>query len=216
MSCQADRSRRDNFTMQALFGVDAEFGDLLPAESAYLQLSLLRVTVTDPLELQRRSQALLEEYQARSDAGWQAHRERPDVRHQAYRAAEAELGLDTRRRQRLREIAEAACLDYSMAESVAIAATPAGEDALAGAEEEGDVVWQRVPDRERTHVQIEAWRVDYNRVRPHSALGHLTPSELRTEGAGPRSARLSCRGTSLTNVAGHASQSGCSDEHLGL
>jgi putative transposase len=25
---------------------------------------------------------------------------------------------------------------------------------------------------------IEAWRVDYNNRRPHSSLGHLTPSEF--------------------------------------
>ncbi len=25
---------------------------------------------------------------------------------------------------------------------------------------------------------IEAWRVDYNQQRPHSSLGHLTPSEF--------------------------------------
>ncbi|MEL7347453.1 MAG: transposase, partial [Pseudomonadota bacterium] len=27
-------------------------------------------------------------------------------------------------------------------------------------------------------VRIEAWRIDYNRNRPHSALGGLTPSEF--------------------------------------
>ena len=27
---------------------------------------------------------------------------------------------------------------------------------------------------------IEAWRVDYNHHRPHSSLGHLTPSEFVT------------------------------------
>ena len=26
--------------------------------------------------------------------------------------------------------------------------------------------------------KIEAWRVDYNTRRPHSSLGHLTPSEF--------------------------------------
>jgi putative transposase len=26
--------------------------------------------------------------------------------------------------------------------------------------------------------KIEAWRVDYNQQRPHSSLGHLTPSEF--------------------------------------
>jgi putative transposase len=40
-------------------------------------------------------------------------------------------------------------------------------------------------------TKIEAWRRDYNHHRPHSALGHLTPSEFvsyrqgtRTVGAG--------------------------------
>jgi putative transposase len=34
------------------------------------------------------------------------------------------------------------------------------------------------------HAQaaIEAWRVDYNQRRPHSSLGHLTPSEFATRG----------------------------------
>ena len=27
-------------------------------------------------------------------------------------------------------------------------------------------------------AKIEAWRVDYNQRRPHSSLGHLTPSEF--------------------------------------
>lgn len=30
--------------------------------------------------------------------------------------------------------------------------------------------------------KIEAWRCDYNQVRPHSSLGHLTPSEFITQG----------------------------------
>ncbi len=28
---------------------------------------------------------------------------------------------------------------------------------------------------------IEAWRQDYNQHRPHSAIGHRTPEELRAE-----------------------------------
>lgn len=28
---------------------------------------------------------------------------------------------------------------------------------------------------------IEAWRVDYNTRRPHSSLGHLTPSEFASQ-----------------------------------
>jgi putative transposase len=30
-------------------------------------------------------------------------------------------------------------------------------------------------------IIIEAWRVDYNEHRPHSALGHLTPNEFVTQ-----------------------------------
>lgn len=35
---------------------------------------------------------------------------------------------------------------------------------------------------------IEAWRGDYNQVRPHSSLGHLTPSEFITQRQGQRTA----------------------------
>jgi putative transposase len=38
-------------------------------------------------------------------------------------------------------------------------------------------------------AKLEAWRVDYNQQRPHSALGHLTPSEFATEGQAPRTAK---------------------------
>ena len=31
---------------------------------------------------------------------------------------------------------------------------------------------------EDAKAKIEAWRIDYNRHRPHSSLGHLTPSEF--------------------------------------
>jgi putative transposase len=31
-------------------------------------------------------------------------------------------------------------------------------------------------------AKIEAWRCDYNQVRPHSSLGHLTPSEFIIQG----------------------------------
>jgi putative transposase len=33
---------------------------------------------------------------------------------------------------------------------------------------------------EDAREKIEAWRVDYNQQRPHSALEHLTPSEFVT------------------------------------
>ena len=42
-------------------------------------------------------------------------------------------------------------------------------------------------------AKIEAWRVDYNQRRPHSSLGHLTPSEFvrnRQEHRAQRSAEL--------------------------
>jgi putative transposase len=31
---------------------------------------------------------------------------------------------------------------------------------------------------EDAKAKIEAWRIDYNRHRPHSSLGHLTPEEF--------------------------------------
>lgn len=68
-------------------------GTLLPAESAYLQLALLRASVTDPAALRERSEALLARYRARSEAGWEEFRADVDPRHQAYRAAERELVL---------------------------------------------------------------------------------------------------------------------------
>jgi len=33
--------------------------------------------------------------------------------------------------------------------------------------------------------KIEAWRVDYNEQRPHSALGSLAPKEFALSGQGP-------------------------------
>jgi hypothetical protein len=30
-------------------------------------------------------------------------------------------------------------------------------------------------------TMVEAWRIDYNRARPHSALGRRIPSEFRQE-----------------------------------
>lgn len=66
-------------------------GWLLPGESAYLQLALLRVIIEDDVRLQERSHALLNEYQVKAEAGWDEYRAKPDVRHEAYRAAEAEL-----------------------------------------------------------------------------------------------------------------------------
>ena len=39
---------------------------------------------------------------------------------------------------------------------------------------------------EDARQKIEAWRLDYNQQRPHSALGHLTPSEFVTHRQGMR------------------------------
>lgn len=49
---------------------------------------------------------------------------------------------------------------------------------------------------EDARAKIEAWRVDYNQRRPHSSLGHLTPSEfIRTcqENRARKSAELSIK-----------------------
>jgi putative transposase len=42
--------------------------------------------------------------------------------------------------------------------------------------------------------KIEAWRIDYNQLRPRSALGHLTPSEFVTH---RQDTRTAANGTSL-------------------
>ena len=36
---------------------------------------------------------------------------------------------------------------------------------------------------EEAKVKIAAWRLDYNRHRPHSALGNLTPEEFAKKAA---------------------------------
>jgi putative transposase len=41
---------------------------------------------------------------------------------------------------------------------------------------------------EDAREKIEAWRLDYNQHRPHSALGHLTPSEFITHRQDTRTA----------------------------
>jgi hypothetical protein len=40
--------------------------------------------------------------------------------------------------------------------------------------------------------RIEAWRVDYNAVRPHSSLGYLTPAEFAQRAAALRSPTVPC------------------------
>jgi hypothetical protein len=82
----AEMLRRDTLAREA-------DGSLLPAESAYIQLALLRATIADEALLGRRSQALLERYATASEAGWEDYRRRSDPRHAAYREAEAELIL---------------------------------------------------------------------------------------------------------------------------
>lgn len=97
----------------AVLGREAA-GDLLPAESAYLQLALMRATVLEEDLLTSRSAALLERYREASQAGWQAYRNDIDPRHAQYRAAEARLveaagaeGLSTEAlRARLQELRE--------------------------------------------------------------------------------------------------------------
>jgi putative transposase len=42
---------------------------------------------------------------------------------------------------------------------------------------------------------IEGWRIDYNRVRPHSSLGYLTPEEFATK-LKPECSRTNRRGSS--------------------
>jgi putative transposase len=39
---------------------------------------------------------------------------------------------------------------------------------------------------EDARVKIEDWRIDYNRHRPHSSLGNLTPSEFAAKCQEPR------------------------------
>jgi putative transposase len=47
-----------------------------------------------------------------------------------------------------------------------------------------------------TRGKIEKWRIEYNRERPHSSLGHLTPEEFRIKESyelGHRAHRLASR-----------------------
>lgn len=43
---------------------------------------------------------------------------------------------------------------------------------------------------EDARAKIEAWRIDYNQHRPHSSLGHLTPSEYATKGRDEQARRI--------------------------
>jgi putative transposase len=49
---------------------------------------------------------------------------------------------------------------------------------------------------EDAREKIEAWRLDYNQQRPHSALGHLTPSEFVTDRQAIRTAQMAPRSSS--------------------
>jgi putative transposase len=40
-------------------------------------------------------------------------------------------------------------------------------------------------DLGEARTKIGSWRIDYNEVRPHSALGHRTPIEYARAGALP-------------------------------
>ena len=47
----------------------------------------------------------------------------------------------------------------------------------------------------RARIEIELWRVDYNEVRPHSALGYETPAAFGAAARTPRAPLAgSCRG----------------------
>nr|WP_165253580.1 IS3 family transposase [Paludisphaera soli] len=43
-------------------------------------------------------------------------------------------------------------------------------------------------DLEDAREEVEAWRIDYNEVRPHSALGYLAPKEFASAMAGKKTA----------------------------
>lgn len=47
-----------------------------------------------------------------------------------------------------------------------------------------DLEWFR--NREEARVLIEAWRIHYNAVRPHSSLGYLTPDEFKRKYRDPK------------------------------
>jgi putative transposase len=38
-------------------------------------------------------------------------------------------------------------------------------------------------DLDDARTKIETWRIDYNKVRPHSALGNRTPAEYTARAA---------------------------------
>ncbi len=58
-------------------------------------------------------------------------------------------------------------------------------------------------DLEDARWIIEAWRVDYNEVRPHSSLGNLTPSEF-VAAAVPHGGRLEGEPSSSSDVVTHS------------
>jgi putative transposase len=43
---------------------------------------------------------------------------------------------------------------------------------------------------EEARHEIEAWRLDYNRHRPHGSLGHLTPREYRQRWTSQQGGRI--------------------------
>jgi len=40
------------------------------------------------------------------------------------------------------------------------------------------LVKELVPETEELRVQVKKWQQEYNTVRPHQALGYLTPDEF--------------------------------------
>lgn len=87
---EAERAAQAESLRREALAREAE-GTLLPAESAYIQLALLRAVIGDEAEWRRRSEALLARYRAASEQGWADYRRRIAPQHEAYRAAEAEL-----------------------------------------------------------------------------------------------------------------------------
>lgn len=85
-----ERARQAEALRNETLAREAE-GALLPAESAYIQLALLRAALTDEAQWRRQSEALLARYRSASEQGWEEYRRRTEPRHQAYREAEAEL-----------------------------------------------------------------------------------------------------------------------------
>ena len=51
--------------------------------------------------------------------------------------------------------------------------------------------------------KIEKWRIQYNRERPHSSLGNLTPEEFAAQAANPRALGPGAHRSASSKTAGH-------------